>query len=69
LEPGEQITAPWDEPTEWNQKGNLPGKYYDKLVPQGTYKIIGRTGKVLINLEFPSESGIIETPPITVTID
>ena len=69
LEPGEQITAPWDDPTEWNQKGNLPGKYYDKLVPQGTYKIIGRTGTVLINLEYPSESRRIETPPITLTID
>jgi len=68
LEPSEQITAPWDEPTEWNQKGNMPGKYYGLQVPPGTYKIIGRTGRVSINGESPSESGRIETPPITVTI-
>jgi hypothetical protein len=66
LKPGEQITAPWDDPTEWNQKGNMPGKYYGILVPPGTYKIIGCTGRV--SFVGGPESGRIETPPITLTI-
>jgi len=67
LEPGEQITSTLEQPTEWNQKGNKAGKYDGKLVPPGTYKIIGRTGRV--SFVGGPESGRIETPPITVAID
>ena len=64
LESGEQITYT----TEWDQKGNLSGKYYDKLVPLGTYKIIGRTEHFGFLGKPAPESGRIETPPITITI-
>ena len=69
LEPDEQITSRAGYPTEWNQKGNLAGKYYGKLVPPGTYKIIGSTVQFGIVDQTGPESGRIETPPITVTID
>jgi len=68
LEPGEQITYYSGYPTEWNQEGNLSGKYYGKLVPPGTYKIIGRTGYFGIVGEPGPESGRIETPPVAITI-
>ncbi|MDH5268110.1 MAG: BsuPI-related putative proteinase inhibitor, partial [Candidatus Bathyarchaeota archaeon] len=68
LEPGEQITTHWEDPTEWNQEGNLSGKYYGKLVPPGTYKIIGRTGYFGMVGEPGPESGRIETPPVAITI-
>lgn len=67
LEPGDQITEYWWFPTEWDQKGNLAGKYDSIPVPPGTYKIIGRTGRFSI-VGKTSPRGRIETPAIAITI-
>ena len=68
LEPGGHISGEWWNPTEWNQKGNHPGKYDSVLVPPGTYKIVGRTGKFTIEGKTPPPNLRIETPPMTITI-
>jgi hypothetical protein len=65
LEPGDQISAKWWDSMEWDQKG-LHGDYYGRLVPPGTYKIIGQTGYHHIKgIESPEK---FETPPITIVI-
>ena len=65
LEPGDQISAKWWDSMEWDQKG-LHGDYYGRLVPPGTYKIIGQTGYHHIRGIESTEK--FETPPIAIVI-